>query len=125
MGKDRIESAKLGRAANGARPGGGSDSRFGKVAGGSASYRRVPNIGGVLDAIAFAGDALTCGRTSDGGTCSLTLLYEDARGKHQDKAYAHSQEELDEYFAGLAAFYIPSRPIPAAADPPPATDPAK
>ena len=60
-----------------------------------------------MDAIALAGDAITVGRTRDGGAFSITLL----RGDGPEKTWAHSQPELDAVFEEIAAYYMPVRPL--------------
>jgi len=72
----------------------------------------IPGFIGVVQAVAFAGDALTIGLTSDGGTWSITVLHD----RQQEKAWPHTQEELNEVFCELAEHYLPVRKVP---DPPP------
>lgn len=105
MGRDRERVSRLAAGADATKGSVRSLGGFGIRPSGTASYAAVPNLGRVLDAIALAGDALTCGRTSDGGACSITLLH----NREQTRDWAHSQEELDEKFAQLAAAYLPVR----------------
>lgn len=55
-----------------------------------------------MDALVTSGDAVILGRTSDGGALSITVLSDAGK----QRAYPHSQEELDAAFAGLAAAYV-------------------
>lgn len=105
MGSDRERAGRMAGSKAGASGGSRSLGRFGVRPAGTASYAAVPNVGRVLDAVAFAGDALTCGRTSDGGACSITLLHD----REQTRDWAHSQEELNDKFAELERAYLPVR----------------
>lgn len=106
MGKDRERSQRMGAGPSGtparssvfSKPGGGSS--------GTISYAAVPDIGRVLDAVASAGDAITCGRTSDGGACCVSLLHQ----REIEKEYARTQEELNALFADVARYYLPAAP---------------
>lgn len=105
MGRDRERASRMAPGSTGAEGSSRSLGRFGIRPAGTASYASVPNLGRVLDAVAFAGDALTCGRTSDGGACSITLLH----NREQTRDWAHTQAELDDKFAELERAYLPVR----------------
>lgn len=105
MGRDS-ERAQRSRSGSGSSKGGSpSLAGFGGGTGRAGLYGNVPNIGRIVDAIAFAGDAITLGRTSDGGANSITILTSGGT----EKAWPHSQEELDEKFRILENAYLPVR----------------
>lgn len=65
--------------------------------------RDVPGLAAVLQAVALAGDAVTLSTTSDGGAWALTLIHDG----QFDKAYPHSQDELNACFEAIATTYGP------------------
>lgn len=78
-------------------------SRFGvrKAASDPPSLADVTGLGAIIDAAAAEGDALTFGRTSDGGAVAITVLSDGGR----EKAYAATQEELNALIVALATAY--------------------
>lgn len=85
--------AKAGRNTfgNGARP----------EQAGSCAFAEVAGLGATLDALVRDGDAIILGRTSDGGAYSITILCDGAK----ERAYPHTQDELDEAFRRIAEVY--------------------
>lgn len=103
MGRDR---ERVSRSTQGtARAGGRVGNRFGnrQSGTGSALFGLCAGLGAALDAVTFAGDALLVSRTSDGGAIVLTLMAGDER----EKAYVHSQVELDDVLGTLRCAYLP------------------
>lgn len=108
MGRDRVEQQRRGNVDRDAAHGSGSLPGFGRGAATSARYRDCPNIGRCLDAAVAAGDAISFGRTSDETALVVTVL----RNRTQEKAYPHTQAQLNELIDGLMGYYMPVRTAP-------------
>jgi len=68
---------------------------------GRCEVAELPALGGLIDRILNAGDALMFARTSDGGAVVVTLYAGEAR----HKTYAADQNELNDAWAALAEAY--------------------
>lgn len=108
MGRDRIEDQRRGNGRVVATASGTSLPGFGRGAATTARYRDCPNIGRCLDAAVAAGDAISFGRTTDETALVVTVL----RNRTQEKAYPHTQAQLNELIDGLLGFYLPTRAGP-------------
>ena len=106
MGRDRIEQQRRAGGPSNAAAGVASLPGFGRGAATSARYRECPNLGRCVDAAIAAGDAISFGRTSDETALVVTVL----RNRTQEKAYPHTQAQLNELVDGLLAYYMPVRP---------------
>jgi hypothetical protein len=105
MGRDRVEQQRRGGGSVPTQSGGGNLPGFGRGAATTASYGKCPHIGRALDAAIAAGDAISFGRTSDETALVVTVL----RNRTQEKAYPHTQAQLDELMHGLAEHYASAR----------------
>lgn len=105
MGKDRIEQQRLSGGRGAPANGRASLPGFGRGAATAARYGECPHIGRALDAANAAGDAISFGRTSDDTALVVTVL----RNRTQEKAYPHTQEQLDQLMLGLIEYYTPVR----------------
>lgn len=109
MGRDRVEAARRGAGPTATQGGGRRLPGFGRGDATAARYGDCRNLGRCLDAAIAAGDAISFGRTSDETALVVTVLH----NREQEKAYPHTQAQLDELINGLLAYYAPA---PAAAD---------
>jgi len=108
VGRDRIEQQRRSSGPSVAPARSASLPGFGRGAASTASYGRCPNLGRCLDAAVAAGDAISFGRTSDETALVVTVL----RNRTQEKAYPHTQEQLNDLIDGLLEYYAPVRSMP-------------
>lgn len=109
MGDVRGKAAINRSAAHGSQSNGGKYAKFGSK--GSQTTVRWAQVSGPLikDAIGFVtsrGDAITFGRTTDGGALSVTIL----SGSERLKQYATSHEEAEELLMQVIEDSSPTAP---------------